>query len=341
MKLSDFKFKLPEKFIAQYPVSPRDKCKLMVVDRKTGDLVDKKFRDIVEHITKKDCLVINETRVFPARLMARKEKTNAKVEVFLLRELESNLWEVLVKPARKVRIGNRLVVDGVYCDVIDNTVSGGRVVRFNYQNDFHKFIDKIGQCPLPPYIKRQAEDSDKENYQTVFARVRGSVAAPTAGLHFTKEIITKLKRKGVKIAPLVLHVGLGTFRKVQVEDLGRHKMDSEYYEIPEETARAINKTKDEGGKVIAVGSTAIRSIESAVTSLNRVKPHRGWTDKFIYPPYEFKIVDKLITNFHTPESTLLMLACAFGGKDNILKAYKKAMKDNYRFYSFGDAMLIE
>ncbi|MCB0833872.1 MAG: tRNA preQ1(34) S-adenosylmethionine ribosyltransferase-isomerase QueA [Bacteroidetes bacterium] len=341
MKLSDFKFKLPEKYIAQYPVSPRDKCKLMVLDRKTGEMEDKKFRDVVEHITKKDCLVVNETRVFPARLMARKEKTNAKVEVFLLRELESNLWEVLVKPARKVRIGNRLVVDGVYCDVIDNTVSGGRVVRFNYTSDFHKFIDKIGQCPLPPYIKRPAEESDKEDYQTVFARVRGSVAAPTAGLHFTKEIMSKLKRKGVKIAPLVLHVGLGTFRKVQVEDLGRHKMDSEYYEIPEETARAINKTKDEGGKVIAVGSTAIRSIESAVTSLNRVKPHRGWTDKFIYPPYEFKIVDKLITNFHTPESTLLMLACAFGGRENILKAYKKAMKDNYRFYSFGDAMLIE
>ena len=341
MKLSDFKFKLPEKYIAQYPVSPRDKCKLMVLDRKTGEMEDKKFRDVVEHITKKDCLVVNETRVFPARLMARKEKTNAKVEVFLLRELESNLWEVLVKPARKVRIGNRLVVDGVYCDVIDNTVSGGRVVRFNYTSDFHKFIDKIGQCPLPPYIKRPAEESDKEDYQTVFARVRGSVAAPTAGLHFTKEIMSKLKRKGVKIAPLVLHVGLGTFRKVQVEDLARHKMDSEYYEIPEETARAINKTKDEGGKVIAVGSTAIRSIESAVTSLNRVKPHRGWTDKFIYPPYEFKIVDKLITNFHTPESTLLMLACAFGGRENILKAYKKAMKDNYRFYSFGDAMLIE
>lgn len=342
MKLADFKFKLPEKYIAQYPVEPRDKAKLMVLDRKTGDIEDKIFRDITEHITKNDCLVLNETRVFPARLMARKEKTNAKVEVFLLRELENNLWEVLVKPARKVRIGNRLVVDGVYCDVIDNTVSGGRVVRFIYpQADFHKFIDKVGQCPLPPYIKRSAEESDKEDYQTVFARVRGSVAAPTAGLHFTKELIGRLKRKGVTIVPLVLHVGLGTFRKVQVEDLSRHKMDSEYFEIPEITARAINQTKDKGGKVIAVGSTVVRSIESAVTSLNRVKPHRGWTDKFMYPPYEFKIVDKMVTNFHTPESTLLMLAAAFGGKDNIFKAYKKAMKDNYRFYSFGDAMLIE
>ena len=341
MKLSDFKFKLPEKFIAQYPITHRDKAKMMVINRKEGAITDKIFKDITEHITKKDCLVINETRVFPARIMARKEKTNAKVEVFLLRELENNLWEVLVKPARKVRIGNRLVVDGVFCDVIDNTVSGGRVVRFNYAGDFHKFIDKVGQCPLPPYIKRAPEESDKTDYQTVFAKTRGSVAAPTAGLHFTKELLAKLKRKGVTIVPLVLHVGLGTFRKVAVEDLGRHKMDSEYFEIPEITARAINQTKDNGGKVIAVGSTVIRSIESAVTSLNRVKPHRGWTDKFIYPPYEFKIVDKLVTNFHTPESTLLMLACAFADKELVFKAYKKAMKDGYRFYSFGDAMLIE
>ncbi len=341
MKLAEFRFKLPEKYIAQYPVEPRDNAKMMVVNRKENSLTDKKFRDITDHITKKDCLVINETRVFPARLMARKEKTNAKVEIFLLRELENNLWEVLVKPARKVRIGNRLVVDGVTCDVIDNTVSGGRVVRFVYDGDFHKFIDKVGICPLPPYIKRPSEESDKENYQTVFARVRGSVAAPTAGLHFTKELMAKLKRKGVTVVPLILHVGLGTFRKVQVEDLARHKMDSEYFEIPEITSRAINKTKDEGGRVIAVGSTVVRSIETSVTSLNRVKPHRGWTDKFIYPPYDFKIVDKMITNFHTPESTLLMLSAAFGGKELVFDAYKKAIKDKYRFYSFGDAMLIE
>lgn len=342
MKLSDFRFKLPEKFIAQYPVRHRDKAKLMVLNRKADTVEDYVFNEITDFITKKDCLVINETRVFPARLFARKEKTNAKVEVFLLRELENNLWEVLVKPARKVRIGNRLVVDGVYCDVIDNTVSGGRVVRFDYPGaEFHKFIDKIGQCPLPPYIKRQPEDSDKEHYQTVFARVRGSVAAPTAGLHFTKDLMSRLRRKGVTIAPVVLHIGLGTFRKVQVEDLSRHKMDSEYFEIPEITSRAINQTKDNGGKVIAVGSTVVRAIESAVTSLNRVKPHRGWTDKFIYPPYEFKIIDKMITNFHTPESTLLMLVAAFAGKDLMFKAYKKAIKDGYRFYSYGDAMFIE
>lgn len=341
MKLSDFKFKLPEKFIAQYPADPRDSAKMMVVNKKTGIIEDHIFREFPDYITKNDCLVINETRVFPARVIARKEKTNARVEVFLLRELENNLWEVLVKPARKVRIGNRLVVDGVYCDVIDNTVSGGRVVRFNYQNDFHKFIDKVGQCPLPPYIRRTAEESDKEDYQTIFARVRGSVAAPTAGLHFTKELITRLKRKGVKIVPVILHVGLGTFRKVAVEDLGRHKMDSEYFEIPEITARTINMTKDNGGKVVAVGSTVVRTIESAITALNRVKPHRGWTDKFIYPPYEFKIVDKLLTNFHMPESTLLMLVCAFADRDLIFKAYKKAMKDGYRFYSYGDAMLIQ
>ncbi len=341
MKLSDFKFKLPDKYIAQYPVDPRDTSKLMVVNRKTGLLEDKVFREITEYITKNDCLVINETRVFPARIIARKEKTNARVEVFLLRELENNLWEVLVKPARKVRIGNRLVVDGVFCDVIDNTVSGGRVVRFEYGNDFHHFIEKVGQCPLPPYIKRIAEESDKDDYQTVFARVRGSVAAPTAGLHFTKELMTRLKRKGVKVVPLILHVGLGTFRKVQVEDLGRHKMDSEYFEIPEITSRAINQTKDSGGKVIAVGSTVVRAIESCITALNRVKPHRGWTDKFIYPPYEFKIIDKMITNFHMPESTLLMLASAFADRDLIMKAYKKAIKDSYRFYSYGDAMLIQ
>lgn len=341
MKLADFKFKLPERYIAQYPVSPRDSAKLMIVNRNDGTLEDRRFRDITDYVSRGDCIVVNETRVFPARLMARKEKTNAKVEVFLLRELENNLWEVLVKPARKVRIGNRLVIEGVSCDVIDNTVSGGRVVRFNYTGDFHKFIDKIGQCPLPPYIKRAAEQSDKEDYQTVFARVRGSVAAPTAGLHFTKPLLGRLKRKGVKIVPVVLHVGLGTFRKVQVEDLSRHKMDSEYFEIPELTARTINQTKDAGGRVIAVGSTVIRAIESAITALNRVKPHRGWTDRFIYPPYEFKIIDKLVTNFHTPESTLLMLAAAFAGKDLLFKAYKKALKDKYRFYSYGDAMLIQ
>lgn len=340
MKLSDFKFKLPEKLIAQYPVEPRDAAKLMVIHRKTGLIEDRIFREIPEYIGKNDCIVLNETRVFPARIMARKEKTNAKVEVFLLRELENNLWEVLVKPARKVRIGNRLVIDNVFCDVIDNTVSGGRVVRFDYNGDFHQFIEKVGQCPLPPYIKRQPEESDKVNYQTIFAKARGSVAAPTAGLHFTKELLTRLKRKGVKIVPLVLHVGLGTFRKVQVEDLGRHKMDSEYYEIPEITARTINQTKDSGGSVIAVGSTVVRAIESSVTALNRVKPHRGWTDKFIYPPYEFKIVDKLVTNFHIPESTLLMMVCAFADRDLVMKAYKKAVKDCYRFYSYGDAMLI-
>lgn len=340
MKLSDFKFKLPERLIAQYPAEPRDAARLMVVNRKTGLIEDRIFREIPEYIGKNDCLVINETRVFPARIMARKEKTNAKVEVFLLRELENNLWEVLVKPARKVRIGNRLVIDNVFCDVIDNTVSGGRVVRFDYNGDFHQFIERVGQCPLPPYIKRQPEEMDKENYQTIFAKARGSVAAPTAGLHFTKELLTRLKRKGVKIVPLILHVGLGTFRKVQVEDLGRHKMDSEYFEIPELTARAINQTKDSGGSVVAVGSTVVRAIESSVTALNRVKPHRGWTDKFIYPPYEFKIIDKMVTNFHTPESTLLMLVCAFADRDLIMKAYKKAIKDGYRFYSYGDAMLI-
>ncbi len=341
MKLSDFKYKLPEKFIAKYPAEKRDKSRLLVLHRDTEEIEEKVFSDVADYLNEGDCVVINETKVFPARLMGTKDKTDAEVEIFLLRELENSLWEVLVRPARKVRVGNRLSVNSkLYCDVIDNTVSGGRVVRFNYIGNFFEIVDKIGQSPLPPYIDRDPEPLDKERYQTVFARVRGAVAAPTAGLHFTKDLLKRIEKRGVRIAPIVLHLGLGSFRPVVVEDLGRHKMDSEYYEVPEETANMINQTKKAGGRVVAVGTSATRALETSVTSEGWAKASKGWTDKFIFPPYDFKIVDALITNFHLPSSTLLMLVCAFAGRDFVFKAYRKAIREKYRFYSYGDAMLI-
>ncbi len=341
MKLSDFKINIPEKLIAQYPEKKRDKSKLMVVDREQKTIDEKVFSDIVDYFGPDDCLVINETKVFPARLIGTKDKTEAKVEIFLLRQLENGLWEVLVRPARKVRVGNRLSVGrDLACDVIDNTVSGGRVVRFNFNGDFFEIVEKLGQSPLPPYVKRSPEPLDKERYQTVYANVRGAVAAPTAGLHFTKELLKKISNKGTRIVPIVLHLGLGSFRPVIVEDLSRHKMDSEYFEISPLTAQAINETMKKGGKVYAVGTSVVRALETEVTSEGWVKPGRGWTDKFIYPPYDFKIVDRLITNFHMPCSTMLMLVCAFANRDLIFKAYRKAIKEKWRFYSYGDAMLI-
>ncbi len=342
MKLSDFKYKLPDKLIAKYPAPQRDKSKLMVLNRENQEIEDRVFSEVVNYLKEGDCLVINETKVFPARLMGTKDKTDAEVEIFLLRELENSLWEVLVRPARKVRVGNRLSVNSkLYCDVIDNTVSGGRVVRFNYIGNFFDIVDKIGQSPLPPYIERDPEPLDKDRYQTVFARVRGAVAAPTAGLHFTKELLKKIENRGVKITPVVLHLGLGSFRPVVVEDLSRHKMDSEYYEVPEQTSNIVNDTVKRGGRVIAVGTSTTRALETSITSEGWAKPSKGWTDKFIFPPYEFKIVGGLITNFHLPCSTLLMLVSAFAGRDFTFKAYRKAVRDKYRFYSYGDAMLIE
>ena len=341
MKLSDFKYKLPEKLVAQYPTEKRDKSRMMVLDKENETIDEHIFSDIVKYFEKGDCLVVNETKVFPARLMGTKDKTDANVEIFLLRELENGLWEVLVKPARKVRVGNRLSVNNkLYCDVIDNTVSGGRVVRFNYDGDFFEIVDKIGESPLPPYIKREPERSDKKRYQTVYSKVRGAVAAPTAGLHFTNPLLNRLAKKGVKIVPVVLHLGLGSFRPVVVEDLSRHKMDSEFYEVPKETADVINATRKAGGKVVAVGTSTARALETSVTAESLAKPSRGWTDKFIYPPYEFKVIDGLITNFHLPCSTLLMLVCACAGRDLVFKAYRKAIREKYRFYSYGDAMLI-
>ncbi len=341
MKLSDFKYHLPDELIAQYPAEKRDQARLMILDRKTETIETGIFSDIVDYLNPGDCLVLNETKVFPARLMATKDKTDAQVEIFLLRELENNLWEVLVKPARKVRVGNRLTIAKDFvCDVIDNTVSGGRVVRFIYQGKFFDLVEKLGKSPLPPYIRREPEEVDKERYQTVYANVLGAVAAPTAGLHFTTKILDRIKKKDVKLVFVLLHLGLGSFRPVVVEDLSRHKMDSEYFEISEDAANTINQTIREGGNVVAVGTSTVRVLESVVTSEKLVKPMKGWTDKFIYPPYEIKIVDHLITNFHLPCSTLLMLVSAFAGRDFIFKAYQKAIQEKWRFFSYGDAMLI-
>jgi len=341
MKLSDFKYNIPEEYVAQYPSKRRGDSKLLVIDKENNSLEDKSFKHLVSYLEEGDCLVVNETRVFPARLQGLKDKTNAKVEVLLLRELEKDLWEVLVKPARKVRVGNKISIgDKLQCEVVDNTVSGGRVVRFSYEGDFNDIIENIGKVPLPPYIKRDSEDIDKDRYQSIFANRRGAVAAPTAGLHFDKKIIKKIEHKGVTIVPVLLHVGLGTFRPIVVEDLTRHKMDSEYYEVSEDAAATINETIDNGGRIVAVGTTVVRVLESVITTNGHIRASSGWTDKFIYPPYLFKVVNALVTNFHMPASTLLMLVCAFAGSDLIFKAYEHAIEEKYRFFSYGDAMFI-
>ncbi|MBU1099877.1 MAG: tRNA preQ1(34) S-adenosylmethionine ribosyltransferase-isomerase QueA [Bacteroidetes bacterium] len=345
MKLSDFKYILPKTSIAKFPAEPRDKAKLMVLNRKNESIDHKVFTDIVDYMSKGDVLVVNETKVMQARLYGKKERTNAQIEVFVLRELnkEENIWDVIVDPARKVRIGNRIYFnEDLWCEVIDNTTSRGRTVRFSDgAGDIYGAIEKIGQTPLPPYIKRDVIPEDKVNYQTIFASQDGSVAAPTAGLHFTPELIEEIKKKGVKVVKVILHIGLGTFRPVEVEDLTKHKMDSEYFNISEDTAKIVNKALETKKNIFVVGTSATRALESSVTAEGFLKPNYGWTDKFIFPQYEFKITKRLITNFHQPESTLLMLAAGFGGYDFVMKAYKKAIKDKYRFLSYGDAMLIE
>ena len=341
-KLADFDYPLPEKYIAQYPATRRDQSKLMIVHKETGEIEHKKFSNLPDYLSKNDLVIMNNTKVFPARLYANKDRTEAKVEVFLLRELENDLWEVMVRPARKVRIGNKLMfTKNVFCDVIDNTISGGRVVRFEYEDeDIYNVIDRVGISPLPPYIKRESDAKDKIRYQTVFAEKRGAVAAPTAGLHFTDGLIKRIHARGAKTAYTTLHIGLGTFRPVQVEDLNRHQMDSEYFEVSPDTALLINETKKKRRSVIAVGTSSVRSLETVAVSGFQVSPKRGWTDKFIYPPYDFKMVDGMITNFHQPKSTLLMMVSAFADRDLIMKAYREAKKKNYRFLSYGDAMLI-
>jgi S-adenosylmethionine:tRNA ribosyltransferase-isomerase len=343
MKSTDFKFPLPKNLIAQHPKIPRDDCKLMVLNRKNKTIETRKFKNIVEYMEEDDCMVINDTKVFAARLFGLKEKTNAKIEVFLLRQLsqEENIWDVLVDPARKVRIGNRIfLTKNLYCEVIDNTTSRGRIVRFNYRGDFQKYIEKLGKTPLPPYVKRDATEQDREYYQTVYAQNVGSVAAPTAGIHFTKELLRKIDKKGINVTQVTLHIGLGTFRTVEVEDLTKHRMDSEFFNIPDSTAQLVNTTIENRKKIIAIGTSVARVLEANTTAGRLIRSGQGWTDKFIYPPQTLKVVDKLVTNFHLPQSTLIMLVCAFADKDLVMKAYKKAIKEKYRFYSYGDAMLI-
>jgi S-adenosylmethionine:tRNA ribosyltransferase-isomerase len=347
MKLSEFRFDLPANLMATHPAKNRDEARMMVVHRNTGKIEHKIFKDILEYFDEGDVMVINDTKVFPARLYGNKEKTGAKIEVFLLRELnkENHLWDVLVDPARKIRVGNKLYFgdSDLVAEVIDNTTSRGRTIKFLYDGsdeDFYKTINDLGETPLPKYLKRAAEPEDRDRYQTVYAKHVGAVAAPTAGLHFTREVLKRLELNGVDVVPLTLHVGLGTFRPVDVEDLTKHKMDSEHFIVPEETATAVNRALDNKKRVCAVGTTTMRGLESSVSANARLKPTEGWTDKFIFPPHDFKIPNALITNFHMPESTLLMMACAFGGYDLVMDAYKVAVKEKYSFFSYGDVMLI-
>lgn len=347
MKLSEFKFDLPAGLIAQYPAENRDEARMMVVHRETGEIEHKVFKDILDYFDEGDTLVNNNTKVFPARLYGNKEKTGAKIEVFLLRELnaEMHLWDVLVDPARKIRVGNKLYFgeNDLVAEVIDNTTSRGRTIRFLYDGEperFYDIIDTLGETPLPRYIDRKVEETDRDRFQTIFAEHVGAVAAPTAGLHFTPQVLKRMEIKGVEVSPITLHIGLGTFRPVDVEDLTKHKMDSENFQVPDPTADLVNKSLDAKKRVCAIGTTAMRALESSVSASNRLKANEGWTDKFIFPPYEFKICNSLLTNFHQPESTLLMMAAAFGGYELIMKAYQTAIKEKYRFYSYGDCMLI-
>ncbi len=348
MKLSMFKFNLPKELIAEHPAKNREDSRLMVVDRASGKISHKKFKDVINYFDEGDALILNDTKVFPARMYGNKEKTGAKIEVFLLRELnaESRLWDVLVDPARKIRIGNKLYFgenDNLVAEVIDNTTSRGRTLRFLYDGsyeEFRKALYDLGETPLPKYIKRPNEPEDTERYQTVFAKNEGAVAAPTAGLHFSRELLKRLEIKGVHFAPITLHVGLGTFRTVEVEDLTKHKMESEEALISGDICKIVNNAKDKKKRVCAVGTTVMRAIESSVSTTGQLNPYVGWTNKFIFPPYDFSVANCMITNFHMPESTLLMMVSAFGGYDLINKAYKEAIKEKYRFYSYGDAMLI-
>lgn len=347
MKLSKFKFDLPSGLVAKYPVDSRDESRLMVVHKDTGEIEHKMFKDIVEYFDEGDVMVVNDTKVFPARLYGNKEKTGAQIEVFLLRELnrEMRLWDVLVDPARKIRVGNKLYFgEGeLVAEVIDNTTSRGRTIRFLFDGtdeEFVQVVDQLGETPLPRTIERATEPEDRDRFQTIYAKNTGAVAAPSAGLHFTPHLLKKLEIVGVEIAPITLHIGLGTFRSVDVEDLTKHKMDSENFFVSEKTADMVNNALENKKRVVAVGTTSMRTLETAVSANDKLKAREGWTDKFIFPPYDFKICNAMITNFHLPESTLLMMAVAFGGYDLIMEAYKIAIKEKYRFFAYGDAMLI-
>ena len=348
MKLSHFNFNLPNELLAEFPTENRDESRLMVVNRKTNTIEHKLFKDVIDYFDDGDVMVLNNTKVFPARLYGNKEKTGARIEVFLLRELnaEQRLWDVLVDPARKIRIGNKLYFgddDSLVAEVIDNTTSRGRTLRFLYDGSYEEFREKLvelGETPIPKYINREVTPEDAERYQTIYAKEEGAVAAPTAGLHFSKHLLKRLEIKGVDFAEVTLHVGLGTFNPVEVEDLSKHKMDSEEMIISQEACDIVNNAKAKKKRVCCVGTTAMRAMESSVSSQRTLNPYTGWTNKFIYPPYDFSIADCMITNFHTPKSTLLMMISAFCGHDLMKKAYEEAIKEKYRFYSYGDAMLI-
>ncbi len=350
-KLSQFGLELPKKLIAQYPSANRDESRLMVIHRDTGKIEHKIFKDVIDYFDDGDAMVFNNTKVFPARLYGKKEKTGAKIEVFLLRELnrDARLWDVLVDPARKIRVGNKLYFsddhdnDILVAEVVDNTTSRGRTIRFLYdgpEEEFQKDLNMLGNTPLPKYITRDPEDSDRDRYQTVYAKEVGAVAAPTAGLHFSKELLKRLEIKGVNFAELTLHVGLGTFRTIDVEDLSKHKMDAEYFRISAQAVDTVNAAKERASRICTVGTTSMRAVESAVSAEGLLKPAEGWTNKFIYPPYDFNIATAMVTNFHLPKSSLLIMVCAFGGYDLVMEAYETAIKEEYRFFSYGDAMLI-
>ncbi|MFN3969078.1 tRNA preQ1(34) S-adenosylmethionine ribosyltransferase-isomerase QueA [Flavobacterium sp.] len=348
MKLSHFQFNLPTELLAEFPVENRDESRLMVVNRKTKTIEHKLFKDVINYFDDGDVMILNNTKVFPARMYGNKEKTGARIEVFLLRELnaEQRLWDVLVDPARKIRIGNKLYFgedDSLVAEVIDNTTSRGRTLRFLYDGsytEFRKKLTELGETPIPKYINREVTEEDAERYQTIYAKEEGAVAAPTAGLHFSKHLLKRLEIKGVDFAEITLHVGLGTFNPVEVEDLSKHKMDSEELIITQEACDIVNSAKEKKRRICCVGTTSMRAIESSVSSARTLNPYTGWTNKFIFPPYDFSIADCMITNFHTPKSTLLMMISAFCGHDLMKKAYEEAIKEKYRFYSYGDAMLI-
>lgn len=348
MKLSQFKFNLPDELIAKYPAKNRDESRLMVINKKTGDIEHKTFKDILDYYNDKDVFIFNDTKVFPARLYGNKEKTGAQIEVFLLRELNEtlHLWDVLVDPARKIRIGNKLYFgenDSMVAEVIDNTTSRGRTLRFLYDGppeEFRASLYALGETPIPKYLDRGEEEADKDRYQTIFAKNEGAVVVPAAGLHFSRELMKRMEIKGIEFAFITLHSGLGNYRDIDVEDLTKHKMDSEQMQITQQAADIVNKSKGNGGKICAVGTSVMRTIETTVSTDGLLKPNEGWTNKFIFPPYDFNIADSMVTNFHLPQSTLLMMTTAFGGYDLIMDAYQTAIKEGYKFGTYGDAMLI-
>jgi S-adenosylmethionine:tRNA ribosyltransferase-isomerase len=350
-KLSQFSFELPKHLIAQYPTPNRDESRLMVIHRDSGKIEHRIFKDILEYFDEDDVMILNNTKVFAARLYGKKEKTGANIEVFLLRELnpDARLWDVLVDPARKIRVGNKLYFcdendnDILVAEVVDNTTSRGRTIRFLFEGtneEFQTELSKLGNTPLPKAIERPAEELDKERYQTIFAKEVGAVAAPTAGMHFSRELMKRLEIKGVEFAELTLHTGLGTFRSIDVEDLSKHKMDAEFFKINEKEAAIVNRAKEKNTKICAVGTTTMRAIESSVSADGKLKAEEGWTNLFIYPPYDFSIANCMISNFHLPKSSLLIMVSAFGGQELIAEAYEQALKEEYRFFSYGDAMLI-